>query len=551
MTHLRNQSLLLLLGTALLTVSGVKAAPETAIDPEKFVESVGVNVKLAYADTPYNDFARVKLKLNEAGIRHIRDGVTNPEKVNELGAAGISLMAIIQPAKAGMSRDEMKAEMLDGLRKVRGSLRAIEGPNEPDGSYNTQLQPFPQAVIDYQKLLFDSVKADADLKKFPVVATSIGFPPNSAKTPDVACDWGNTHSYHGARPPETNDQNLDLPKFYLANAAIQAPGKPVVCTETGNPTNQYDDPNLWMPRTSEWAHGKYTLRTLCHYFSQGIVATYLHELIDEHPQKNVAESNFGILRHDWSAKPAYTGIKNLLNLLADKPAPGAKPFVPGALDFEMGGEKGKVRHLLFQKRNGVFYLVLWQPARSYEPDKKLDLGVADAQISLKFAAPISNALVYSPISFERAAGAIKNPQLLEIGVPDHPIVLELIPRGPDLIVSDFALVDAQTGGAPQVGKPAKFKALLKNKGAFPTVPNVPHAVTFFDETGGAAKFLTFGVARTLVLKAGEETEVEANGTWTPTQAGALKVQALADDVDRIGEESDGNNSLSKTISVSP
>ena len=540
-------SLLMLAGLTWGGLSVAHATPETAIPADAFVDSFGVNIKLSYTDTPYGDFAKVKQTLLDSGMRHVRTDPKEVAKLNELAASGIRFTCLMQPSRAGMSEKEWQDEILSSLRPIQSSLVAIEGPNEPDGGYIRELKPFPDAMISYQKLLYQTVKADAQLKRLPVIVPSIAFPPNSVKVPNQPGDLGNTHSYHGARPPETDEVNLDLSKFYLGNAAIEAPGKTVICTETGNRTNQEDDPNLWMPRISEWSQAKYALRTFCYYYAQGIPRTFVHELVDEHPVANVAEANFGLLRNDWSPKPAYTGIRNLLHLLNDPaPAQPSKPWKPEALDFELTGDTANVRHLLLQKRDGTFYLVLWQAVKSYDFERKLDIGVADAAVTLTSRTPLSHALIYSPLGFAGAGAALRVQDNLKLGVPDYPIVVELIPRGPDLVVTGFSTVEPAIAG-----KPVRFKATLKNQGTAKTPAGTILSVTFFDKTQGARTMLTYSSTFKSSLSAGAQVEVVSDGQWTPKTSGDFSIEAQADDADRVAETSEANNSLIQTVRVAP
>ena len=180
-----------------------QVASETATPAAAFVDSFGVNVKLDYLDTPYGDFARVKQVLVESGLRNVRTDPKNVEKLIALGEAGIRFTALMQPSREGMTETEWHDEILASLRPIQPWLVAIEGPNEPDGGYIRELKPYPDAVIAYQKVLYQTVKADPQLKAFPVIVPSIAYPPNTVKVPNLPGDLGNIHSYHGARPPET------------------------------------------------------------------------------------------------------------------------------------------------------------------------------------------------------------------------------------------------------------------------------------------------------------------------------------------------------------
>src|SRR2546423_1902442 len=116
------------------SVSVPKPATMRADD---FVESVGVNVHLGYADTPYGRQDIVKAKLLELGVRYIRDGLT-PRKPavyrawRELASRGIRLDLIAgDPLRRGGI-----GPIQDQLAIVKGELShavaSLEGPNEYD-----------------------------------------------------------------------------------------------------------------------------------------------------------------------------------------------------------------------------------------------------------------------------------------------------------------------------------------------------------------------------------------------------------------------------------
>src|SRR2546430_10994083 len=77
--------------------SPIVSVPKPAtMRADDFVESVGVNVHLGYADTPYGRQDIVKAKLLELGVRYIRDGLTPGKPAvyrawRELASRGIRL----------------------------------------------------------------------------------------------------------------------------------------------------------------------------------------------------------------------------------------------------------------------------------------------------------------------------------------------------------------------------------------------------------------------------------------------------------------------------
>ena len=74
----------------------VSAAPVPAKSADSFVDSIGVNVHLTY--DAYKDNGLIKSKLQELGIRHIRDGAYQEskffEQLKDLSKTGIKATLI-------------------------------------------------------------------------------------------------------------------------------------------------------------------------------------------------------------------------------------------------------------------------------------------------------------------------------------------------------------------------------------------------------------------------------------------------------------------------
>ena len=93
-----------------------------------------------------------------------------------------------------------------------------------------------------------------------------------------------------------------------------------------------------------------------------------------------------------------------------------------------------MRTLLYQKRNGAFYLVLWRERQSFgkhgpERNKPSD-------VTVRFEEPISEVRRYMPTdpdsnleSGNRPRQTYSSPSNLEVEVPDHLVILEIVPRG--------------------------------------------------------------------------------------------------------------------------
>ena len=115
---------------------------------------------------------------------------------------------------------------------------------------------------------------------------------------------------------------------------------------------------------------------------------------------------------------------------------------------------------------------------------------------------------------------------------------------PDLVVVSVAWSPAQ----PATGQPVTFTAVVRNAGSEPT-PEVTHGVGF--AVDGEA--VSWSSAQSAPLAPGEERTYTADGgvggaAWTATP-GEHELEASVDDVDRIGETDNANNSLSASFTI--
>lgn len=402
--------------------ASVKSRGEQARSADSFVDSIGVHVHLTYEDTAYGNSSIINSRLKELGIRHIRDGGHNEEKylnqLKELGKAGVKSTLIFQGTPI--------TEVLDVVKKTKGAIAAVEGPNESDleqFNFSYEGQKFPEGTRVYQKELYTAVKGDSATKYLPVILPSMGWGENAQKLGYLK--WGdlcNMHSYpaNGERP------TYDIDWYFIPHGrTICGKQKPLMVTETGYHNAVRDESGSGI---SEQAGGKYLPRLLFENFNRNIKRTYLYELIDEwpDPKKAEKEKHFGLLRNDGTRKPSYQTIKNLIALLKE---PGAN-FRPKRLDYKLSGNMTDVHHTLLQKSDGTFYLIVWQDAKSWNNKDFKDVAIPNRKVTLTLNSLISQAIGYQPMrsvkpiwQSSNRSRRIKN---LPLNVPDHPLVIKLV-----------------------------------------------------------------------------------------------------------------------------
>jgi hypothetical protein len=253
-------------------------------------------------------------------------------------------------------------------------MEAYEAPNEYDNSGDPH---WASTLNTFVAQLHSAVKSNASASQFPIVGPSLT---QSGSYGQVASSGGsfddaNLHNYLGGHTPGTagwGGGGYGSIVWNLNLASVAWPGKPVMTTETGYVTD-VSQPN----GVPEDVAGRYLPRVLLEQWMHGIKKTYIYELVDVGAQ--IGDNGFGLLHSDFSPKPAYNALKNVLNLLSD-PGP---TFQTGGLDFKLSGNLTNIHHLLLQKRDGTFYLAIWVEQPSYDVNAKKQLSVPAQQVTVQ------------------------------------------------------------------------------------------------------------------------------------------------------------------------
>lgn len=414
-------------------------ATERAQSASDFVDSVGVNTHLSYFDTAYGHYTLVKEKLGALGVRHVRDKalLANDQRYNRivydrykgLVKFGIEFNLVVDPRAQNLR--SVDARKIGRIAEMAGSaLGSFEGPNEYDTSEDGD---WVAVLRSYQRSLFKAVKGNVSTRGVSVIGPSFTSEVAYAAVGDLSAsvDYGNIHNYYAGRNPGTDGWGAGgygSIAWNLNNARKYAPQKPTVSTETGY--HNAVDSSTSHAGTPEAVAGKYVPRLFLEHFSRGIPRTYAYELIDQKVAlasgSSDPENHFGLLRNDGTEKPAYVALKNLIGLLEEPPTePGEPLFAPGALNYSLSGETQGVHRLLLQKRDGRFYLILWQEVSSYDPNTKRPLPIPDKRVTLTLEQPFRRVTTYRPNVSDKPTAHYANPGQLDLQVPDHPLVVEL------------------------------------------------------------------------------------------------------------------------------
>jgi hypothetical protein len=395
---------------------------ETAKSSDAFVDSIGINTHINYFDRTYGNFALVKAELKLLGIRHVRDGA---QLVNsgydaemygrwrQLGTQGQQFDMVFDPRA---SIKQVTSEVMGKIHaQCTGLVETVEGPNELDIS---GIPGWPELARAYQTALYESVHQTSGMSAVPVIGPSMAFSANGARLGDMSelADLGNLHPYPGGKSP-----SVVFPKE-LQLAAVVYGTRKIIVTETGYHNAIHK--RSGQPGVSETAAAKYIPRLFLENFNHGIPRTYLYELLDEakDPTATDAELHWGLIRADGTEKPAFHAVENLIGLLED---PSSSSITLGTLQYGLSGSLDNIHHVLLQKRDGRFYLVLWQDAVSYDLSEKADTSVPGRELTLVLLKPVRIAKLYRPSVQPSPVEQVDNVTKIGLSVPDHPLVVEL------------------------------------------------------------------------------------------------------------------------------
>ena len=334
---------------------------------DALVDEIGINTHLSNYGTLYGDnFPMVKSLLQNAGIRHVRDGT--PGNNGQLCNEEVSLASV--GVHFNLLTDGNQYDLADGVNCLGAAVESIEGINEAD--------------ISGQPNWVSGLRANtgAIAAQFPQM--SIVAPALTSQGADLALglmsnvSFGNAHAYFAGRNPGTGgwggtdgygtygalSDNMNL-------AAIVSGTKPIDLTEGGysDAVDQYAVPPVTKAR--------YTLRTFLQAWNAGAARTYIYELIDE---GTAPFSHYGIVDSAGRSKPVYVAISNFIRHLSD---PGGA-FGTTPLNYDFSAPSW-VHHTLLQRRNGTYQLVFWSEVAEWDPNANAPITTTPQPVQLLFA----------------------------------------------------------------------------------------------------------------------------------------------------------------------
>jgi hypothetical protein len=398
-------------GIEILPASVTAVGSESPKMSDAFVDAAGVNVHLSEYGTLYGDnIGTVTALLRNAGLRHVRDGITvNNAQIcsadQSLAASGIHFDVLASFSTSALA---------SWLGCIGSAAESIEGVNEADISGDLNW------VADVRA----NTTALATLApQMPLIAPALTSEGAYAALGSLAgvVTYGNAHTYAAGRNPGTPGWGAtDSYGTYgslawnLAIATQVSGTKPPYITECGysDQIDQYAVPPVTKAR--------YTLRMLLENWNAGALRTYIYELVDEGAPPY---SHYGLVDAFGNPKPAYTALSNLLAHLAD---PGGS-FATTPLNYTLSAPSTAM-HTLLQKRNGTYELIIWNETSEWNPDTNTPLPTTPLQVVLTFAkAPSSLAQTTFADSGSASAVPLATATSVSLSAGAWPTIIDITP----------------------------------------------------------------------------------------------------------------------------
>jgi len=437
-----------LFGRIHLSVASTEPQPVATQATATFLDSIGVCTTFPDRGQPLE---RTISMIQHGGFRWVRGGIegltasgpTTLETYLELHRrTGVRFSWGLVSGGTDVKR------LLETARPLAaaGALLAFEGNNEPnnwgvtyDGEAGGGKAPSWRAVARLQRDLYAAVKADPELKRFPVWSLSeaggqsdnqgLQFLtiPESAQTEMPAgtryADFANVHNYlyHPSSPDPADNKawNAADPtalcridglygnhgrtwaRQFVGYSEDELIRLPRVTTETGC---TIDGP------ITEELQALNLMHLYLAQFKRGWSHTSVYLLRDRTDE--AGNQTFGFYTRNDQPRQAAHYLHNLTTILAD---PG-RVESPGTLAYSLSEVPPTVHDLLLQHSDGAFQLVIWNERLA---------GTDAVQVKLDQPAQVT---VWNPTRGTTSVAETSNVTSVPLTLGHHPLILRIVPQ---------------------------------------------------------------------------------------------------------------------------
>ena len=408
------------------------SAGVVSVGADDFLSSLGVNTHVDQG-VPAGSYIS---PLRYLGIRNIRDGGRNSSQTRLINReTGVRLDFINNGGDLGFAISTGKE------LAASGALMAFEGPNEANNfpiTYNGQTGGGSQSwttVAQFQQALYAAVKADPDLRRYPVFAPSeagaetdnVGLQyltiPNGAGAafPDGTkyADYANVHNYVSG----TRGIYIDNQAWNAADPTVNGPWDGLF-VEYGITWRHHfqgypNDVLLTLPRVTtetgwgslngiggERTQGAVLVNTYLAQFKRGWRYTFIYQLRDGEG----GGGDQGLFNSKSTPKLAATYIHNLTSILADKMHVAS----PGSLNYSIVDQPATVHDLLIQKSTGEFELVIWGEKVTGSDNVTVNFGLNYPKVN-----------IYDVTVGANPTQTLTDSSSVSLNLTDHALIIEL------------------------------------------------------------------------------------------------------------------------------
>lgn len=386
-----------------------------------FIDTIGVNVHLAYTNGAYGKLDQVTNALDYLNIKTLRDHAPNTQTLplyNKMAQAGFKFDFVVNSGNVSI----IAQRFATFGSTYPGALVAVEGPNEVNNWPITyQAQTGTKAALSYQAALYDAIKANPVTAKTPVYNFT-DYPQSAGKA-----DFMNLHPYpkRGSQPYATLSPDL-------AMSAPPMPGVPRVITEIGY--TQMADPAQWAG-LGEWnpvnenVQAVLTMNTLLDAFALGSKQTFLYQLLDAYPdpQNKDFDSRLGLFDIGFRPKAAAAALHNMIAILQDG-SRSARNFALRDASLSVQNLPATGHSLILEKADGTDMVILWNEPKIWNSQNKAELPITPTKVVLALNGAPRSALLYDPLHSVSADTTINNTTAIELNLAERPIIVALAPQ---------------------------------------------------------------------------------------------------------------------------
>lgn len=444
--------------TALQTQNGMQA-----YSVADFSNFLGINTHLGSWEPNYLNTTQIIADLQYLGIHNIRDH--SPSSVSgttwcvpafgALAAAGISSDLLFTSGHVDIASDLAGVEAVSAFGPY--AVQAVEGFNELAfqpityngvttgvGLYGSTPPPPGDTWVPAAQAMaaiYHAVHADPKLAGKPVYHLTFGgYQPDDAGLTSIIgmADYANIHVYpsNGAQLGFDNGKNSLLDEFKNEYAGQSFPK---LITEFGYHTD------VLSSGVSLDVQAKLTLNGVMDAFSSGFKQAFLYELYDEANSQYDDQANFGLYNFDGTAKPVAVDLHNLTTILAEPAGNGGTgQFAAGRLNFTINNLPIFGSSLLLEKTTGVFDIVTWAEPQIWDSITHSQMTAAMQSITVQLGNTYQKVEVFDPTVGSTAIQVLTNVSSVELGLTDHPLVIQVNPNPASAPVSIPATVKTST-----------------------------------------------------------------------------------------------------------